>query len=340
MVARQSAPVIGAIANAGQSIGEGGVGGTGSRPRSEADRWLVSVGYRWQDSYRHFRGPNEEANRIEDGTQVENRMQLFDVAVSYQASPRWSINASAPFMTVNRISHGPGTVTHSSGIGDMAVGAKVWLFKPPTESGQNIQIGFSMKLPTGDPHVTDQVGDSTVVVDQSIQQGDSGTGFSIDYTAFKTINRFTLFSSGIYLFNPKNSYTPKGWNEVSRPPGYPGYSRPGVVYSVPDAYLFQAGVGWVPPRPFYGLALTATGRIEGIPARDIIGGEDGFRRPGYAVSVGPGFMFTKNRDTFSFSVPIAVYRNRTRSVQDIASGRHGDAAFADYLILVGYTRSF
>lgn len=340
MVARQGAPVIGAITQTGAAFGDGGVAGTGSRPRSEADKWLVAVGYRWQNSFRHFRGSHEEANRIEDGTQVENRLHLFDVAVSYQASPRWSINASAPFMTVDRISHGPGTVTESAGMGDMSVGAKVWLFKPPTESGQNIQVGFSMKLPTGDSNVTDQVGPSTVVVDQSIQLGDSGTGFSVDYTAFKTINRFTLFSSGVYLFNPKNSYTPTGWDESYRPPGYPGYSRPGTVYSVPDGYLVQAGVGYAPPKPFYGIAFTASARMEGIPAFDVIGKEDGFRRPGYAVSVGPGVMFTKNSDTFSFSIPIAVYRNRTRSASDIEQGRHGDAAFADYLILLSYARTF
>ncbi len=127
--------MIGAITQTSRAFGEGGEAGTGTRPRSPADKWLIAVGYRWQDSFRHFRGPNEEANRIADGTQVENRLHLFDVAVSYQASPRWSVNASAPFMTVDRISHGPGTVTGSAGIGDMSVGAKVWLFKPPTESG-------------------------------------------------------------------------------------------------------------------------------------------------------------------------------------------------------------
>jgi len=310
-----------------------------SRQLSPESRWQVNVGYRWQRSFRHFRGDHEEANRVEEQTQVENRLHLFDVGLNYQASPRWSLSVSAPIMTVDRISHGPGTVTESSGIGDMSVGAKFWIFRPPTESRQNIQVGISMKLPTGNPNVTDQVGDSTVVVDQSIQLGDSGTGFSLDYMAFKSLGGFTLFSSGVYLFNPKNSYTPTGWNEISRPPGYPGYSRPGTVYSVTDQYLFQAGAGYAVPR-LPGLALTGTGRIEGVPAHDIIGGEDGFRRPGYAVSAGPGVMYSRGGDTWSFSVPVALYRNRTASVSDILRGTHGDAAFADYLILVGYSRTF
>ncbi len=330
--------MIGAICNAGQIAG-GLTGNTLPRPLSPESRWQVTFGYRWQKSFRHFRGEHEEANRVEEGTEVENRLHLFDVGLNYQASPRWSLSVSAPIMTVDRISHGPGTVTGSSGIGDMSVGAKFWIFRPPTESRQNIQVGLSMKLPTGNSDVTDRVGDSTVVVDQSIQLGDSGTGFSLDYTAFKSLRRFTLFSSGVYLFNPKNSYTPQGWNEITRPPGYPGYSRPGTVYSVADQYLIQGGLGYAVPR-LEGLAITGTGRIEGVPARDLIGGEDGFRRPGYAVSAGPGAMYSRGGDTWSVSVPIALYRNRTRSVSDIERGTHGDAAFADYLILVGYSRTF
>jgi len=338
VAARQGAPVIGAICNAGHIVAEL-TGSTLSRPLSPESRWQVNFGYRWQNSFRHFRGDHEEPNRIEEGTEVENRLHLFDVGFNYQASPRWSISAAVPIMTVDRISHGPGTVTESSGIGDMSVGAKFWIFRPPTESRQNLQVGVSMKLPTGNPNVTDQVGDSTIVVDQSIQLGDSGTGFSLDYTAFKSMRRFTLFSSGVYLFNPKNTHTPTGWNEITRPPGYPGYSRPGTVYSVADQYLVQAGLGFAVPR-LDGLALTGTGRIEGVPARDIIGGEDGFRRPGYAVSAGPGVMYSRGGDIWSVSVPIALYRNRTRSVSDIERGTHGDAAFADYLILVGYSRTF
>lgn len=319
--------MIGAIANAGD------------RPRSVAERWQVTVGYRWQPSFRHFRGSHEEPHRVEQGTQVENRLHLFDVGASFQISPRWSVNASLPYMSVDRISHGPGTETHASGIGDMTVGGKFWLFRPPTESGGNVQVGMSFKLPTGNSNVLNQVGPNTIVVDQSIQPGDSGTGVALDYTAFKSFRRFTLFSAGVYLFNPKGTYTPTGWNQVSRPPGYPGYSQPGTEYSVPDQYLFQAGLGYAVPK-LHGLGLTATGRIEGIPAIDVFGGSEGFRRPGYGVSVGPGAMYSRGHDTFSVSVPIAVYRNRTRSFLDQQRGTHGDAAFADYVLLIGYARTF
>jgi hypothetical protein len=44
----------------------------------------------------------------------------------------------------------------------------------------------------------------------------------------------------------------------------------------------------------------------------------------------------------TFGVRLAVYRNRKQSVPDAEATpqRHGDAAFADYLSMFGYTRSF
>jgi hypothetical protein len=214
----------------------------------------------------------------------------------------------------------------------MSVGARFWLWRPPTEARRNIQIGFSLKMPTGKPNATSLItGTATpsttpTTVDQSIQLGDSGTGVAIDYSAYQALSsRFTLFSTGVYLFNPKNTYT-------ATTPG----SR---VLSVSDQYLLKGGVGYAVPK-LRGLALSGAVRDEGVPARDLIGREDGFRRPGYAVSVEPGAQFARGRNMWSFSYAIALRRDRTRSVSDVRAGSHGDAAFADGVLFIGYSRSF
>ncbi|MFM7103753.1 MAG: hypothetical protein ACKO3N_21620, partial [Verrucomicrobiota bacterium] len=73
---------------------------------------------------------------------------------------------------------------------------------------------------------------------------------------------------------------------------------------------------------------------------------NGFRRPGYAVSVEPSLSLMKAGWTVSVSTPVAVYRNRERSVADYRWSadtgvfRHGDAAFADYTVLATVARSF
>lgn len=263
---------------------------------------------------------------------MENKVHLFDIALSYRLNRRWTVTFGAPVMDADRINHRTKGVTESTGISDMSVGARFWLFRPPTESHQNIQVGFAIKLPTGKPNVTSMIsGTSTpstnpTTVDQSIQLGDSGTGFSVDYLAYKALPRaFTLFSSGVYLFNPKNTYTA---------------TTPGArALSVSDQYLFKGGVGYGVPK-LRGMALSIAGRDEGVPARDLIGREDGFRRPGYAVSVEPGIQYARGRNLWSFSYAIAVHRDRTRSVSDVRAGTHGDAAFADSVVFLGYSRTF
>lgn len=299
---------------------------------SSPGRWTVSFGYRWQDSFRHFVGDVEQPQRVAQDTQQENKIHLFDVSLSYQISRRWTLSVSGPFMDADRINHRTKGVTESTGLGDTSVGAKFWVFRPPTESRQNIQLGFALKVPTGKPNVTSLItGTSSpstapTTVDQSIQLGDAGTGIAIDYLAYKALPaRFTLFSTGVYLFNPRNTYT-------ATTPG----SR---ALSVSDQYLFRGGIGYSVPK-FHGIALSVAIRDEGVPARDLIGREDGFRRPGYAVSVEPGIQFARKRDLWSFSYAIAVHRDRTASVSDVRSGGHGDAAFADGVLMLGYSRSF
>jgi hypothetical protein len=295
-------------------------------------KWTVSFGYRWQDSFRHFVGDVEQPQRVLQNTQQENKIHLFDVSLSYRMSRRWSVNLSAPFMNADRINHRTSGVTHSAGLGDMTFGAKFWVWRPPTESHQNIQIGFSLKVPTGKPNAVSAVTGATspvtspTTVDQSIQLGDAGVGFALDYLAYKALPaRFTLFSTGVYLFNPRNSYTA---------------STPGArALSVPDQYLWRGGVAYAVPK-FRGVTVSVAGRDEGVPARDLIGREDGFRRPGYAVSIEPGFEFARGRNVWAFSYAIALRRDRTRSVSDVANGTHGDAAFADNVVIFGYSRSF
>jgi hypothetical protein len=336
------APVIGAICSAGHEAGEGGVGATITTTQSTAARWNFTMAYRYQNSFRHFRGDVEQLERLDDETQVENNLNVFDFGLSYQITPRWSMSVSAPFTHVTRMSHRNDTETRSVGIGDMSIGAKFWLFRPPSESQQNVQLGFGIKLPTGDSNVTNRVSPNIINVDQSIQLGDSGTGVSLDVMGYKSIRRFTLFSSATYLLNPKNTHAPEGWVRNGNPPagiGYQGFSQPGTVFSVSDQYLLQVGSGYAVPK-LVGFAFTGTARMEGVPARDLIGREDGFRRPGYGVSVAPGLMYSRSQNTWSVSTPIAVKRDRTRSVPDIRNNSHGDAAFADWLLLLSYSRSF
>jgi hypothetical protein len=77
-----------------------------------------------------------------------------------------------------------------------------------------------------------------------------------------------------------------------------------------------------------------------VPAHDLVGGQFGFRRPGVAVSGEPSITIGKGSNSVTIAVPIAIYRNRFQSAADELTGGHGDAAFANWLLMTRYTRKF
>jgi hypothetical protein len=152
----------------------------------------------------------------------------------------------------------------------------------------------------------------------------------LDIQAYKRFGKTTVYASGAYLLNPRDTNgVPTGRNRPSE-----------AIMSVADQYLARVGVARPIPKTRQ-WAYTIGWRIEGVPVRDLIGKSNGFRRPGYGMAIEPGVQYFRYRETWSLTVPIAAGRNRKRSVSDILVGsRGGDAAFADYMILVGYTRRF
>jgi hypothetical protein len=310
-------------------------GGSGSHHTDFLDkgRWEVAIGFRKQLSHRHFIGTEEQKQRAEQGTEVVNNIYLYDAALTYAVSRRFNLTVAAPIQFATRRSGSSPQIFHSNGIGDVTLLARWWLIKPPAEKGQNIQFGVGIKFPTGNSGVKDTVpagtGTVTKVVDQSIQLGDGGWGIPLTIQAYKAIGRTTLYASGVYLLNPRDTNgIPTGRARASE-----------SIMSVADQYLARLGFSRPVPKTRR-FAYTMGWRIEGVPVRDLIGKSNGFRRPGYAMSLEPGVEYFRAKDTWSVSVPAAIRRNRKKSVPDIADGKWGDAAFADYLITVGYSHRF
>jgi len=320
--------VIGAICSSGSESASDG--------KSHLPHFELSLGYRYQSSARHFIGTNEQTQRELNHNQIENDYHLFDISVSYPLSRRWAIDGSLPILVARRNQlYAPKGIYHVEGIGDMTLGAHAWIFRPPTESGGNVSLGLSLKFPTGRANSTDRAVTSAgqpiiATADQSIQAGDGAWGFALSTQAFRPFYlRTMLYFSGAYLFNPQ---------ETNGVPTFRTRPHEGVM-SVSDQYLFRGGVSHKIPK-IRGLFGTIGGRIEGVPVHDAFGGSDGFRRPGYAISVDPGLMYSRRAYTFAVNVPWAVERNRRRSVPDTYNHTAGDAAFADYALILGMTRHF
>jgi len=329
------------------------IGVRGGSAYPEKGAWQVSFGWRHQYSDKHYVGDVYQVHRTEEGSQVINDINLADIGVRYQASKRIELSLGVPYFMGTRsqtLRNSQREIidryqTQAHNIGDIIIGARRWMLDPDKHGDANIQLGLGFKLPTGPNNVTDTfqtfsaspppsgtISNTIKTVDQSIQPGDGGFGVLGELTAFKGMagGKFALYFTGLYLSNPGNTSGVRTYR-----------SAPGEeVMSIADQYLVRGGAALAVPG-VKNLSFSAGVRWEGIPVRDLIGGSDGFRRPGYAVSIEPSLSYVfGGKNIVTFGVPFAVYRNRLVSVADEARGTHGDAAFADYLILFGISRRF
>ncbi len=299
----------------------------------------ITTGYRVYNSFRHYIGTVYQIQRQTQHSAVVNHVNLFELDLNYQLTPRLSLIASVPGMEATR--HGqssPLNVYRSGGIGDVTVGVQSWIFRPPTENHGNVSLSAQLKLPTGindaQGYKINSNGTTTLEpFDESIQPGDGTWGFSLATEAYHpVIWKTAAYFTGSWLFSPQDT---TGVLTFRPNPGE------GVV-SATDQYLWRGGFSRpvTGVRLVRGLALSVGGRMEGVPVRDAFGKSDGFRRPGYVISIEPGMMYERSRYTFYASGPWAMERNRKTSVTDLENHTHGDAAFADYTVIAGLSRSF
>lgn len=320
-------------------------------PADTATKWVFAVNNRYYDSYKHFIGTTEQKQRQTQGTEVINHGYTMDLSLTRNLNERWSIFLDVPILSNSRSSlyehHNVGRfVTHSFGIGDVRFAVYSWLWNPANPHKGNLQVGLGLKLPTGDYRFQDyfHTSDSTKAlgpVDQSIQLGDGGTGFTTEINGFYNVSHVVnLYGNFYYLLSPRDQ------NGVSTAregvPSAVSIASGSSVMSVPDQYMVRIGANFNVDNWIFSGGL----RDECLPVHDLIGGSDGFRRPGFIISGEPGVTLKLHRVALYAFVPVAIIRDRTQSVPDKITTEltgkytHGDAAFADYQLNVGATVKF
>jgi hypothetical protein len=320
---------------------------------TQSGAWQFSLNYRYFRSYKHFRGSHEEANRVAEGSEVINKDNSLLFGVSYNVNPRLSFTATIPYLSIDRSSlyehYGnpsatnptinPRFHTQARGLGDIRIST---YYNAIQGHDFNLTLGLGAKLPTGDYKTKDYFhrrgseGQDTLVyrlVDQSIQLGDGGFGIILEFdAAYNITDKFGIYGTGLYMSNPRNT------NGILRTENLTSNIPKSNHFSVVDQYVFRLGARYT----FNRLQVALGGRYEGIPSEDLIGKSEGFRRPGYIVSLEPSVVYSTGQHTFAVNVPVAMYRNRVQNTIDKErtkmTGIHaiGDAAFADWLVSITY----
>ena len=252
--------------------------------------WQVGASFRYLYADEGWRGTNPWP---EYATIVGNQITVIttDIQATYAFDSRYSATLTVPYMygqTSNPAEHGG--VRHAvsaKGLGDVRFVASAWVFDPENHRNGNISLGVGIKAPTGEEAATaiyyKSSGPKVLPVDSSIQPGDGGWGVMIEAAGFRRLSRsFYAYANGYYLINPREQN--RGHN--SGPNG-----DKLLQHSVPDQYLGRAGLA-VSLGASRQLSLNFGGRINGLPAHDLVGGNEGFRRPGYAVYYEPGLTWS------------------------------------------------
>ncbi len=309
--------------------------------------WELTVGYRHQYSFRHYVGSVEQTYREVTHSEVRNRINLVPIDLTYQISRRWSADINVPFEFASRryyIAAGifrPNSIIGdygTQGMGDVTVAVHRWMWDPKDNPSHNIELGIGVEFPTGQDNITSRFSTTTGapatdnIADYSIQPGIGVWGLPINWVSFQSISsQVQVYFNGSYLATLQDS------NGVPT-----GHSDPLTAYVSPgDEYLMQAGVSYN-FKSIRGLSFTFGPRDEGVRSHDLFTRNIGWRRPGFAISLEPGFqyLFNHGNDLITGSIARAIYRNRTRSVPDTIEGTHGDAAFADYVWLASFVHRF
>lgn len=311
----------------------------------------VGMNYRYFKSFRHFRGTEEEPDRVANNSEVINHSHAWDFFLTYGISDRFYTSITIPTVINARSSlyeHGreERNSSFSRGLADIRAGIGYWLLDPIDNPEGNIAVGLGIKLPTGNYNATDifyNVGPEgspeVRPVDQSIQPGDGGFGLTLDFQFYqKVATGLFAYGGGFYLLNPRETNGIRTFRETLSP-----ILENEAVMAVPDQYSVRTGLSYSLSNV---ISASLGARFDAVPVKDLIGGNEGFRRPGNVLSLEPGIAYIHQNFTLNLNVPLALRRDRPQSVTDrqteISTGtpRNGDAAFADYLINFGISYRF
>lgn len=317
-------------------------------PIPERGSWSLSLSYRGLESDVHYSGSERQVHRERLETYVVNTQQALDLGLTYALTDRFSLTLGIPYVEatwavptpIATTPPGPRAKQTGRGLGDISLTGRYWLLD--RDRPYNVSVGLGVKAPTGEydqtqsyPNIT---GGNAVpkAIDQSIQPGDGGWGILFDLQAHRQLGNLTLFGSGSYLANPRDT---NGTPSILVGLGFGGnaaFAAEGIlVNSVPDQYLVRLGGAVALGESGVGVSLAY--RLEGLPRYDLIGDSHGWRRPGREMFIEPGLAYNRGASTWSLNVPIGFYRNRRPNPY---SGREGDATFPDYIVLAGYAHRF
>jgi hypothetical protein len=296
-------------------------------------KFQISTGWHFAEAHRSYFDSRVNHSFIQQWRPYE-RLSILDVTAKYALNPRTSVLLTVPIV-FNRFStllppvptgNGLRESFRAQGLGDISVVTQTWLLNPKSHPFYNASLSLGVKTPTGNWNVRGTLPNETgtgfarrAVWPPAIMPGDGGVGIIVGLDAFKVIRgpsllrESTVFASGNYLINLRNTNgTPSAVASLGVP--LTPFFQNRLVNSVPDTFSGQVGVALRIPgtwdrKNLRGLRFRVIGETQGLRAHDLFGPNDGFRQPGWTMSVGPSVTYARGKDFFIVDVPIVFARH-------------------------------
>jgi hypothetical protein len=198
------------------------------------------------------------------------------------------------------------------GLGDVVLGGRFWLLNTEKNTKQNLALQLALRLPTGDsnyqvPYPNGLGQDIKLRAAKSdAQPGSGASGLRLAAQGFRRFGHFAVYGNALYLFSLKehnDTYSILSTLNPGGPAAVPANMR---FNAVPDSYLFNAGIS-APVPHLKKLSLSLGSQIAGVPTFNVMTDSEGFRQPGYLVTINPSLSLNMKVASYFIGVPVRVY---------------------------------
>lgn len=282
-------------------------------PYLEKGEWQIQGSFNRYTSYEPFTESSIQQAAIAADTGPKTGGGSLNFQGAYALTRRLNFTADVPiglYSYWNFPLGGKRYEMKTHGLGDVVLGGRVWLLNTEKSTKQNLALQFALRLPTGDSNYQvlypNGLGQDIKLraAKSDVQPGSGALGLRLAAQGFHRFRHFALYGNALYLFSLKehnDTYSILSTLNPGGPNAVPANVR---FNAAPDSYLYNAGVS----APLLkGLSFSLGSQIAGVPSLNVMTGSEGFRQPGYLVTLNPGLSLNTNLASYFIGVPVRLY---------------------------------
>ncbi len=284
-------------------------------PYLEKGEWQIQGSLNRFNSDQYFTGTQLRSDLINADAAPKQGGTSLNFQGAYALTRRINITADVPVLLDSYWNYpiaGSRREMKTKGLGDAIIGGRVWLFNPEKNTKQNMAFQLAFRLPTGNsdyqvmfPNILGQ--DIKLHAAKSdVQPGSGAAGLRVAMQGYRRFSHFAVYANALYLFSFKEQNNTQSIMSTFNPGGPDAVAANKRYNATPDSYLYNAGMS-APVPHLKGLSVSLGSQIAGVPTFNVLTGSEGYRQPGYLVTLNPGLSLRTKLGSYFLTVPVRVW---------------------------------